>query len=59
MVKVWKDAGEVTKTFDIEGRLYTYEDMMKSIPNFDKSEVEEVYQREKTKGPKAKKRKNK
>jgi hypothetical protein len=32
---------------------------MKSIPNFDKSEVEEVYQREKTKGPKAKKRKNK
>jgi hypothetical protein len=59
MVKVWKDAGEVTKTFDIEERLYTYEDMMKSIPNFDKSEIEEVCQRKKTKGPKAKKRKNK
>ena len=60
MVKVWKDAGEVTKTFDIEERLYTYEDMMKSIPNFDKSEeVEKVYQKKKTKGSKAKKRKNK
>ena len=60
MVKVWKDAGEVTKTFDIEERLYTYEDMMKSIPNFDKSEeVEKVYQKKKTKGPKVKNRKNK
>ena len=59
MVKVWRDAVEVTKTFDIEERLYTYEDMMKSIPNFDKSEVEKVYQKKKTKGPKTKKRKNK
>jgi hypothetical protein len=52
MVKVWKDAGEVTKTFDIEERLYTYEDMMKSIPNFDKSEIKEIYQKKIYKGPK-------
>ena len=60
MVKVWKDAGEVTKTFDIDKNLYIYEDMMKSIPNFDKSEeVEKVYQKKKPKGTKVKKRKNK
>ena len=51
-IKVWKDAHEVTKTFDVDPKLWEYEDLMKSIPNFDKSEIKEIYQKKIYKGPK-------
>ena len=32
MVKVWKDAGEVTKTFDIDKNLYEEFEAVTSVP---------------------------
>ncbi|HSQ90010.1 hypothetical protein [Romboutsia sp.] len=45
-MKVWKDAGEIAKTTLLKEELYKYDNLMKSKPNFDKTQgAKKVYQR--------------
>lgn len=46
MVKRWVDAGEIAKTEDIDKEHWEYEELMRVVPNFDKSEgAHKIYQK--------------